>query len=759
MEMMMMTLIGILCRWMRGKDCVTTYLNLRYPRLVSTYTGMLGGGMLPRVSSSTANDDRDRSIDRNRYPCFALQVTCDPAEYDIVLEPDRSLALFKNEQLLMRCIETMLVGMIEQHTSSDKRMDLMRSLRDASNLTHGRVNSMISASQDMTNDASGKVACNLFHEYSCMSNDEQQSIPIAVKPFAVGSSSLSPNTIDGPLSIAVQSTGKPTSDRLFACAFFESGSVSTESFKLTFSPNFRSPLDQSQRRLSTDHSSCRDRSHYFEDSPYSPHFQRSSFIHATTDLSDSLCEGVFDESGGSCSSLGRMITAVADRHAKPQLGLVSNKRKVYGDDCRGRGQSRVKKSRSETRASHQSEYAVYVRRVPLLIDIALEHTPICDDGRAYTPIKDDDHDDGVYFDTRGDKDDGDDGDYRSYRISDDEYRYSQPSDSNRCEPFQTVDPHDDPSVVDSIKSSSLLPSLAVPVVGPRRTLSDDFQRGTGGGEYINRLPAPSLPEDASAISASDREMKLNGACLRDRMEAIGQADLKYIIARSCNGCPSVTERPSSDQCSNSSSTVCSLCNNASFLIALDQHAVDERIRYERSLNLLADRHRNALLRAFPVSIPLTLSARELDIAANRRPLLDSWLYHYRVVLGGTAGAVVLEQVPEVLGVPLLQDDFRDFLLLISSNEELPDQLLKPPAVLRVLASKACRGAIMFGDLLDEARCRDLVSDLMRCDLPFNCAHGRPSMVPLVDLRPLRAYKLEECRVHRSHRRNRLALVR
>jgi len=296
------------------------------------------------------------------------------------------------------------------------------------------------------------------------------------------------------------------------------------------------------------------------------------------------------------------------------------------------------------------------------------------------------------------------------------------------------------------------------------------------------------------------------------MEAIGQADLKYIIARSCIGCcppdpgVMVIERRHATGChqrsgnskASSSSTVsssaaaavssssssavssssCSLCHNSSFLIALDQHAVDERIRYERSLTRLADHlimttavsnddatTDGSLLRSIAVNIPLTLSCRELTIATNRRSLLNSWLYRYRLVmvqehcgeLSEGGGSVVLEQVPEVLGVPLLQDDFRDFLLLISDKEELPDELLKPAAVLRILASKACRGAVMFGDLLDAARCKALVSELMSCSLPFNCAHGRPSMVPLVDLRPLRAYKLEECRVNRSRRRSRISI--
>lgn len=40
---------------------------------------------------------------------------------------------------------------------------------------------------------------------------------------------------------------------------------------------------------------------------------------------------------------------------------------------------------------------------------------------------------------------------------------------------------------------------------------------------------------------------------------------------------------------------------------------------------------------------------------------------------------------------------------------------------------------MFNDLLDKDQCVDLVQRLARCAFPFQCAHGRPSMVPVVDL--------------------------
>lgn len=42
---------------------------------------------------------------------------------------------------------------------------------------------------------------------------------------------------------------------------------------------------------------------------------------------------------------------------------------------------------------------------------------------------------------------------------------------------------------------------------------------------------------------------------------------------------------------------------------------------------------------------------------------------------------------------------------------------------------------MFNDELTEEECKQLVRRLSRCAFPFQCAHGRPSMVPLVDIGP------------------------
>ncbi|KAF9287113.1 DNA mismatch repair protein [Mortierella antarctica] len=54
----------------------------------------------------------------------------------------------------------------------------------------------------------------------------------------------------------------------------------------------------------------------------------------------------------------------------------------------------------------------------------------------------------------------------------------------------------------------------------------------------------------------------------------------------------------------------------------------------------------------------------------------------------------------------------------------------PRGILDIVNSKACRGAIMFNDELTLAQCKQVIQNLGQCTFPFQCAHGRPSIVPL-----------------------------
>ncbi|KAH8883033.1 putative MLH3 protein [Thozetella sp. PMI_491] len=59
----------------------------------------------------------------------------------------------------------------------------------------------------------------------------------------------------------------------------------------------------------------------------------------------------------------------------------------------------------------------------------------------------------------------------------------------------------------------------------------------------------------------------------------------------------------------------------------------------------------------------------------------------------------------------------------------------PQGILDLINSRSCRSAIMFNDPLSLEECRVLLQRLTKCAFPFQCAHGRPSMVPAVHIGP------------------------
>ncbi|KAI0970961.1 hypothetical protein F4678DRAFT_108908 [Xylaria arbuscula] len=69
----------------------------------------------------------------------------------------------------------------------------------------------------------------------------------------------------------------------------------------------------------------------------------------------------------------------------------------------------------------------------------------------------------------------------------------------------------------------------------------------------------------------------------------------------------------------------------------------------------------------------------------------------------------------------------------------------PEGILDMINSRACRSSIMFNDPLSQEECTKLLRRLADCAFPFQCAHGRPSMVPLVDLGSTMAYTSDEAK--------------
>ncbi|XP_033142173.1 DNA mismatch repair protein MLH3 isoform X3 [Brassica rapa] len=178
---------------------------------------------------------------------------------------------------------------------------------------------------------------------------------------------------------------------------------------------------------------------------------------------------------------------------------------------------------------------------------------------------------------------------------------------------------------------------------------------------------------------------------------------------------------------------------------VDQHAADERIRLEElRKKVLAGEARTVTY--LSANQELVLPEMGYQLLQSYSDQIREWGWICSINVEGSTSfkksmsiiqrkptPITLNAVPCILGVNLSDVDLLEFLQQLADTD---GSSTIPPSVLRVLNSKACRGAIMFGDSLLLSECSLIIEGLKQTSLCFQCAHGRPTTVPLVDLKAL-----------------------
>lgn len=95
--------------------------------------------------------------------------------------------------------------------------------------------------------------------------------------------------------------------------------------------------------------------------------------------------------------------------------------------------------------------------------------------------------------------------------------------------------------------------------------------------------------------------------------------------------------------------------------------------------------------------------------------------------GHRENEVTLYSVPCLLNkYSLTLEDLKEYLYQLERSATPVTTTandIKPKAINRILSSKACRGAVKFGDELTISQCQEFILQLSSCQLPFQCAHG------------------------------------
>jgi DNA mismatch repair protein MutL len=150
------------------------------------------------------------------------------------------------------------------------------------------------------------------------------------------------------------------------------------------------------------------------------------------------------------------------------------------------------------------------------------------------------------------------------------------------------------------------------------------------------------------------------------------------------------------------------------LVLVDQHAAHERVLYNR----LLDRLRTGLGASQPLLMPQAVDVDPALIAAaadHKADLATLGLEYEEFGPRSLRITAVPVEMPAGRATAAVQET------LGALSESRGDQAMHKAA-----AALACHSAVRFGDVLDPAEQRKLLSDLENTEESVTCPHGRPT---------------------------------
>lgn len=169
------------------------------------------------------------------------------------------------------------------------------------------------------------------------------------------------------------------------------------------------------------------------------------------------------------------------------------------------------------------------------------------------------------------------------------------------------------------------------------------------------------------------------------------------------------------------------------VLIVDQHAASERVELERLQHEILTAKKLPSEAVHGPGTTVTLLAEERRWLQKHGGFVEGWGFRWRA--GAADHEVVVTHVPNILGTFLEPKDLKGVVSAAEASQ-VGGRPSVPPVILHILTFKACRRAIKFNDHLEQAQMERLMRELSRCELPFQCAHGRPTVYPLASLAQL-----------------------
>ena len=165
---------------------------------------------------------------------------------------------------------------------------------------------------------------------------------------------------------------------------------------------------------------------------------------------------------------------------------------------------------------------------------------------------------------------------------------------------------------------------------------------------------------------------------------------------------------------------------------IDQHAAHEKVLYERYIKLIKNSTVNAQYINPPIVLSLTDS--ELNLTLNFKNEFKA--LGFEIDEFGDR-EIVVRSIPLILPSINKEELLKEMIGELSEDTGLSSDI---SLLQDRVATMACKAAVKGGSRLSYKEIVNLIDEMLSLDNPFNCPHGRPTIIEITKAELERKFK-------------------
>ncbi len=166
-----------------------------------------------------------------------------------------------------------------------------------------------------------------------------------------------------------------------------------------------------------------------------------------------------------------------------------------------------------------------------------------------------------------------------------------------------------------------------------------------------------------------------------------------------------------------------LCESSEGIAIVDIHAAHERIKYEEIIK----RYNQSKLELQELLQPITfkLTPEQIIFIKDYLPQFQKLGLNFELFGGST---YLIRNIPIVMDLSITENDIKNMIEEI--RNEIPNLTTLNERIDLMIKKMACHSVVRGGDSVNLDKIVTILRDLGKCEKPFTCPHGRPTIIKI-----------------------------